>query len=243
MDKKENTTTKENKSMNLHQKLVEIRKVIPYLQKNAPGHNFKYVSAATIIELIKPVMDELGVLLHIDFGPPTIFPIKETIKGTVVETYKFWSLALVEWIDAANPQDRYSSHYPAFGDISKEMQATGMASTYVNRYNLLNSLSIACDKEDPDTFENMLNKIKSDNDKLSDFLNETQIKTISVLADEERVKRICSTYNANSLNEVPAEKYDFIMHTLVVPKRKAEAGEVSVKTTKISTMNVPAGGV
>ena len=49
--------------MNIYQKLVEVRKVAPYLKKDNKGHGFNYVSSAGTIGALKDKMNELELLL------------------------------------------------------------------------------------------------------------------------------------------------------------------------------------
>ena len=73
----------ENK-MNLHQKLIEVRKEVSYLQSDKDGYKYKYVTEAAILERIRPKMDELGVLLEFDMPEVTIDTTasKPLLKGT-----------------------------------------------------------------------------------------------------------------------------------------------------------------
>ena len=56
--------------MNLHQKLVEIRKNIKGFSKDTKGYDYIFVSGTQILRAIKDKMDELGVLLvpEIDYS-------------------------------------------------------------------------------------------------------------------------------------------------------------------------------
>jgi len=49
--------------MNLYEKLIEVRKVVPYLQKDNKGHGFNYVSSSNTLGALRRKMDEVGVLL------------------------------------------------------------------------------------------------------------------------------------------------------------------------------------
>ena len=49
--------------MNIHQKLIEVRKTIKGFSKDTKGFNYSYVSGNQILRAIKNKMDELGILL------------------------------------------------------------------------------------------------------------------------------------------------------------------------------------
>src|SRR5690554_5568003 len=50
--------------LNLHQKLVEIRKEIDVFTKDTKGFNYSYVSGSQVLAKIQNKMNELGVLLY-----------------------------------------------------------------------------------------------------------------------------------------------------------------------------------
>ena len=49
--------------LNIHQKIIEIRKNINGFSKDTKGFGYEYVSGNQILRAIKDKMDELGVLL------------------------------------------------------------------------------------------------------------------------------------------------------------------------------------
>ena len=49
--------------MKLYTKLLEIQKKINGLGQDAKGMNYKYVSGSKVLSVIKPLMNEYGILL------------------------------------------------------------------------------------------------------------------------------------------------------------------------------------
>jgi hypothetical protein len=49
--------------MNIYQKLIEVRKEVPYLQKESKGYQFNYTGSSQVLGSLKTKMDELGLLL------------------------------------------------------------------------------------------------------------------------------------------------------------------------------------
>ena len=49
--------------LNLYQKLHKVQSRVIGLGKDTQGNNFKYVSGTKVIDAIKPIMNELGLLL------------------------------------------------------------------------------------------------------------------------------------------------------------------------------------
>ena len=84
--------------MNLHEKLVEVRKSIDSFTKDTDGYGYKYVSGSQILEKIKKKMDELGILLEQHLLYPAI---NQSAKG-----YLIISQMKMTWVNAEKPDDK-----------------------------------------------------------------------------------------------------------------------------------------
>jgi len=148
--------------MNLHQKLIEVRKVNPYLQKENSGNQYKYVSSSQVLASVVTKLNELNVLLI-----PSINGHK--ITESVIEQYEdgknsgnptkrtttyFTELDMnMTWVNADNPEEKIESSWYGQGvDIAGE-KGVGKALTYAEKYFMLKFFNIATDKDDPDTFQ------------------------------------------------------------------------------------------
>lgn len=144
--------------MNLYQKLVEVKKSVSYLKKEADGHQYKYVSSSQVLGELRSKMNELNLLLV-----PSVRDTKVS-EDMVVGTDKFGAEKHtttyfteihmdMTWIDADNPDDRLTSPWYAQGvDIAGE-KGVGKAYTYAEKYFLLKFFNIPTDKDDPDSFQ------------------------------------------------------------------------------------------
>ncbi|GIN88666.1 single-stranded DNA-binding protein [Heyndrickxia sporothermodurans] len=144
--------------MNIYQKLVEVRKSVPYLQKEAQGAQYQYVGSSQVLAAVRAKMDELGLLL-------TVKVIGHNVKSETVEnkdkydklkktTTYFTELDLeFTWINAENPEETLTLPFYGQGvDIAGE-KGVGKALTYAEKYFLLKQFNIATDKDDPDSFQ------------------------------------------------------------------------------------------
>ena len=144
--------------MNLYQKLIEVRKAVPYLQKEAEGQQYKYVGSSQVLASVRAKMDELGLLL-------TVKVLGHNVNGETVEnedkygkkkktTTYFTELDLeFTWINAEKPEEILSLPFYGQGvDIAGE-KGVGKALTYAEKYFLLKQFTIATDKDDPDAFQ------------------------------------------------------------------------------------------
>jgi hypothetical protein len=145
--------------MNLHQKLIEVRKVVPYIPKGNKGAQYNYVSSSDVLGNCIAKMNELGVLLI-----PSVVSAKVSDsvveglneKGQVIKrtTTYFTELSMsMKLVNAEKPDEFIESPWYGQGvDIAGE-KGVGKALTYAEKYFLLKLFNIATDKDDPDTFQ------------------------------------------------------------------------------------------
>lgn len=150
--------------MNIYQKLIEVRKVVPYLQKKDKGGQYEYVGSSDVLGRVRAKMDELGLLIipavighkvsestveYIEKGKYGDKPKKTT-------TYFTELVMVMKWVNAENPEEFIDVPWYGQGvDIAGE-KGVGKALTYAEKYFLLKSFNIATDKDDPDAFQNKL---------------------------------------------------------------------------------------
>lgn len=167
--------------MNLYQKLVEVRKVVPYLQKNTQGFGYKYTSESTLLEPIVNKMNELNLLLV----PKVINGefkdrVKEKVDKSTGEVHKAYSTIVkadmvMIWIDADNPENRIEVPFVLFGEQNDISQAFGTGLTYAMRYFLLKSNQIATDNDAPEVWER---KQKEKEEKHSGNAESVKVKNV-----------------------------------------------------------------
>lgn len=149
--------------MNLYQKLVEVRKCVPYLQKENAGSQYKYVSSSQVLSNCKVKMDELGLLLIPGVTghkvTESIVEFKDEKTGNITKrtTTYFTELDMtMTWVNAENPEECICSMWYGQGvDIAGE-KGVGKAMTYAEKYFMLKFFNIPTDKDDPDSFQDKL---------------------------------------------------------------------------------------
>lgn len=135
--------------MNIYEKLIEVRKAVPYLQKEVKGHQYNYVSSSQVLSAVRRRMDEVGLMLI-----PTITNTKVTAESDGKRTTYFTELWIdFTWVNAEKPDETVKSSWYGQGiDIAGE-KGVGKALTYAEKYYLLKTFNIATDKDDPDSFQ------------------------------------------------------------------------------------------
>lgn len=143
--------------LNIYQKLVEVRKSVSYLKKEAESKQYKYTSSAQVVASVREKMNELGLLVIPKILDKNL--ITETVefedngKPKKTTTY-FTELTLsMTWVNAEHPEEQIECPWYSQGvDIAGE-KGVGKALTYGEKYFILKFFNIPTDKDDPDTFQ------------------------------------------------------------------------------------------
>lgn len=139
----------EKKPLNLQQKLIEVRKAVPYLQKAASGPQYQYVGSSQTLSSVMEKMNELGILLKQEIISQRVTQF-HTAKGAL----QFMTDADMRftWINADDPSDREEALWQGQG-VDNGEKGIGKLATYAEKYFILKSFNIATDKDDPDAFQ------------------------------------------------------------------------------------------
>lgn len=135
--------------MNLHQKLIEIRKTCKYLKKDNAGYQFQYVSSAQTLGTLRDAMDEHAVLLVPEINAHEVSE-KVNKKGGI-EYFTELNMTFT-WVNADQPEEQIKVPFYAQG-LDNAEKGVGKALTYAEKYFLLKFFNIATDKDDPDAFQ------------------------------------------------------------------------------------------
>jgi hypothetical protein len=148
--------------MNIYEKLIEVRKTVPYLQKENSGNQYNYVSSSQVLANVRTKMDELGLLLIPKVTDSNV--IADTVvnvdkdksgneKNKHTTTYFTELKMLFTWVNAEEPKETIECPWYGQGvDIAGE-KGVGKAMTYAEKYFMLKFFNIATDKDDPDSFQ------------------------------------------------------------------------------------------
>lgn len=146
-------TESEIKPKNLYQKLLEIQKSVNGLAKDKKSNNYSYVTGDKILGFVKPLMNDLGLLLKQEVTSIENERMDyKTGIGTQYEKPKSEILSKVmmkfTWIDTETGEKDENS-FGANGQNEWE-KGLGSALTYAERYFLLKFFHIATDEDDID---------------------------------------------------------------------------------------------
>lgn len=138
---------------NLHQKLIEVRAEVPYLQKDAQNkqQGFRYVSSSSVLEAIRPLFDKHGILIIPTVTNTKIQVIPETSNDRT--KYVIFTELFIDYViaNADDPKDIIKVSWYGQGVDYNGEKGVGKALTYAEKYFLLKLLNIPTDEDDPDS--------------------------------------------------------------------------------------------
>ena len=141
--------------MNIYKKLLAVQKEIKGLgkdqQSGSGNFGYKYVTGSKVLDYIKPILNEQGLILRQEIVKVENERIDYTTKsGSKSEMlYKVWQR--FTWIDTEDGEKDVNDFFAA-GQNDWE-KGLGSALTYAERYFLLKYFHIATDEDDIDNSE------------------------------------------------------------------------------------------
>lgn len=137
--------------LNVFQRLLEVRKSVDYLQKDAKnqGQGFSYVSSSQTLAAVREAMNKQGLMLM-----PTVHDFEVRDHPTAKGGNWYFTILRMEfvWINVDNPEDRFHCKWTGQG-LDQGEKGVGKALTYGEKYFILKTFNIPTDKDDPDAFE------------------------------------------------------------------------------------------
>lgn len=151
--------------MNIYQKLIEVRKEVPYLQKDSQmtqGQSYKYNSSSQVIGAVRRKLDELNLLLitkiidkrvHMD-----TIEFEDTKNNRPKRTTTFFTELdlMMVWVNGDDPTEQIEIPWYGQGIDTAGEKGVGKALTYAEKTFLLKEFNIATDQMDVDSFQNRI---------------------------------------------------------------------------------------
>jgi len=204
-------------TMNIYQKLIEVRKAVPYLKKDEKGYEFMFVSSSQVLGTLKAKMDSLGLLLIPEVTSKVVSDHK-TKKGG--HNYFTEMDMIYTWVNADNPEETIKCPWYGQGLDAGE-KGVGKAYTYAEKYFLLKFFNIPTDKDDPDRFQS-----KVGSKVLSEPITEEQLKEVETLSKDldntQWMIYLKNTYNISDVKELNSDQAVRVIASLI--KRDTEKG-------------------
>lgn len=140
--------------MAVYKKLLEIQKRIKGMTKDTKAFNYDYVSGDKILEAVRPMLDEYGLLLLPivlrTSSEPVTYKKYDKVSKTVLETTEVLHTLTMQfrWVDTEQTEV-IDIPFAAVG-MNAFDKGFGSALTYAERYFLLKTFHIPTSKDDVD---------------------------------------------------------------------------------------------
>jgi hypothetical protein len=146
--------------MSIYKKLLEIQKRINGLGKDKKSFTYSYVTGDKVLEHIKPLMNEFGLILKQEII--SIDNTRQDYTTSKGEKSEILSKVMMEltWIDTETGE-KDVNRFGANGQNDWE-KGLGSALTYAERYFLLKYFHIATDEDDIDNDQRKKESTKSE---------------------------------------------------------------------------------
>jgi hypothetical protein len=167
--------------MSIYKKLLEIQKQVRGLGKDKKSgqgsFGYEYVTGAKILEMIKPIMNEQGLILKQEvLNLENSIETYKTNKGEKTEVLSKASL-LFTWVDVETGE-KDENKFAANG-MNGFDKGLGSALTYAERYFLLKYFHIPTDEDDIDNPESKVSTTPAPPSKpISDLATQGQVKAL-----------------------------------------------------------------
>jgi hypothetical protein len=184
---------KEAKQLNLYQKLLEVKKQVPYLQKDKAGHQYQYASPSQVLGVINPLLNEMGIILKTEvveckaeriFAKPKAFDVwinkVNTPQVHDLNETMFHLKMKMTWVCVDSGQMDVNEFFSA--GVNGDEKGLGSALTYAERYFILKYFNIPTDSDDPDSFQ-------------TKHLSAEQLAKMKQEEEEAQRKAIAELYN------------------------------------------------
>lgn len=236
-------TTKKTETLNLFQKLIEVKKQVPYLKKDARGYNFNYANPEAVLGALNPLLNEAGVFLKSEV-------LESSYERMLIKTKngeKYENLFVVKmkmtFVNVDNPEERDENLWASAG-INGDEQGFGSALTYGERYFMLKYFNIPTGADDPDSFvERAKDKATTKKEQQRNYTQEAEdCKTLDDLGAwwgklSIEAKKLATGVKNNRKSEIEKTAVDTKENEVVEALESAGATEVTRKE-KLETMSV-----
>lgn len=140
--------------MAVYEKLLKIQKRLKAVTKDAKAYNYDYVSGDKLLDIIRPMMDEYGLLLlpivlNTSSGTITYKKWDKNTKSVIETTEVLHTIKMqMRWVDTEQTEV-IDIPFAAVG-MNAFDKGFGSALTYAERYYLLKTFHISTSRDDVD---------------------------------------------------------------------------------------------
>ena len=141
--------------MSIYKKLLDIQKTVTKMSKDeqagAGSYGYKFVSGVNLLSVIRPKMDELGLILKQEVIDIDVDRIDYTTKNGSKSECLYKGKLRFTWVDTETGEKDVNEFFSA--GMNDWEKGAGSMLTYAERYFLLKYFHIPTDEDDPDKID------------------------------------------------------------------------------------------
>jgi len=207
--------------LNVHQKVLLVRRSLSYMQKDTEGFGYKYTKESTILGAIKPMMDKIGLNLECD-----IDKAEDVLVSVYNKQAKKYSeqpgirLHMTYTIRNVDKPDDIIVKKRIIQDAGSDVKTIGGLETYSHRYFLTKHFMIPNDKLDPDAHEKEVTSSTA-----SKNIDSNQANTVKALLNNNKdaFQMLSKEYGISKITDITKNKYNEIAAALKLLNAKNKA--------------------
>lgn len=213
--------------MAIYKKLLEVQKHVIGLKKDTStgsySGSYKYVSGDKVLSFIKPIMNDIGLLLKQEVVRVENELIKYPVKGGEKSEMLFKMWIRFTWIDVETGETDVNEFFSSgMNDFEK---GVGSALTYSERYFLLKYFHIATDEDDIDNWQRKETSAVIETVAPVEKVTTHQIKKIHILVKEKGVtgddyKKALSFFGVETSKDLTREQASVLIDRLSKAKKQ-----------------------
>jgi|GEM_PF-1349493 len=208
---------------NIIQKLITLRKKIPYIKKEQKQYmKFAVVSSETVLTEFNRHMNSLNLYLKTEVLHKEIERQKVGVNEKTKKDIFNYLVTLdmkYTWINADDPSEREEILFAAMADDENASYAYGQALTYAEKTFFLKEFNIPTDEVDPDVFQKeILKRIPAEPEQKEAI--EIQLQKLHDLKGQpkeaffEQAKMSNGISQAKALDDFSGYDFGLVMNTL-----------------------------
>ena len=137
---------------NIYQRINEVRKAVAYIQKDKAvstgGGSYKAVTHDAVTGILREHLIEQGIIVRVNVLEHQFDQKEEGAKQRL-----FHGTFTVTFVNADNPEDKFSDDYPAHA-LDNGDKAPGKAISYATKYALLKTFNIETGEDEESRYQN-----------------------------------------------------------------------------------------
>jgi len=137
---------------NIYQRINEVRKAVAYIQKDKAvstgGGSYKAVTHDAVTGILREHLIEQGIIVRVNVLEHQFDQKEEGTKQRL-----FHGTFTVTFVNADNPEDKFSDDYPAHA-LDNGDKAPGKAISYATKYALLKTFNIETGEDEESRYQN-----------------------------------------------------------------------------------------